>query len=439
MTTMPALISSPVPAPRRGVLARAASTIGRSLGYTLLSLVLAIPAFALVISLLSLGVGTAILWIGLPILVLAVLVARGFAAAGRRLITSVLGRPLPVPAPKLPPEGAGRVRRMLTPLSDPQRWLDVLWVLVQFVLVLVTFPVMVAWTIGAIGTLGGPLATLVLRRVLPEDQVDGLGSLLGLSGQGALVADLALQAGAGLVFLLTLYPVALLVRTLHAEVGRALLSSRFEEQQQLVHVQASRAAARTAESESLRRLERDLHDGPQQGLVRAGMALARAERLAAEDPERAREIVRETRELLGGTLDEVRRLSRGIAPPVLVDRGLRAALAELAGTSPVPATVRVEADQLPAHVETGIYYVVSESLANAAKHSRAGAVEVSVARLQDTVRVRVQDDGIGGARVQAGHGLAGLAGRVASLEGILEVSSPAGQGTRIEAVIPCGS
>src|SRR5699024_7203057 len=203
--------------------------------------------------------------------------------------------------------------------------------------------------------------------------------------------------------------------------------------------QESRAAGRSAESAALRRLERDLHDGPQQRLVRASMDLARVEALAANDPEKAQAVLRETREQLGLTLDDLRRLSRGIAPPILVDRGLAAALTELAAVSPVPTTVQSADLDLPEHVEIGIYYVVSESLTNAAKHARAESVQVEVARIGDDARVRIQDDGRGGAEMRTGGGLAGLAGRVASLEGRLTVHSPAGEGTRVEAVIPCGS
>src|SRR5699024_9516158 len=186
-------------------------------------------------------------------------------------------------------------------------------------------------------------------------------------------------------------------------------------------------------------LERDLHDGPQQRLVRASMDLTRVEARAATAPKKAGLVLRETSEQLGLTLDDLRRLSRGIAPPVLVDRGLSAALTGLAAISPIPTTVEAPELDLAEHAEIGVYYVVSESLTNAAKHSGARAIRVELARIGDDARVRVEDDGHGGAEMHAGGGLAGLAGRVASLEGRLTVTSPAGSGTRVEAVIPCGS
>ena len=426
------------PAPARGVGAWA-SRIGRFLGYSFLALVLGAIGFSLVIALLSAGAATVVVWVGLPILVGGVLVARGFAAAERALQSAILGTHLPTPLPKQPRAGAGWVRRMLTPLTDPQRWLDSLWVLVNFLLVLVTFPLALAWTVGSIAIIGGPAATLILEQVLPDSQNNGLGELLGVPAALELPVDIGLQVLAGLLFLLTVGPVVRGLTALHQGVARGLLSSRYEEQQRLARTEESRAAGRSAESTALRRLERDLHDGPQQRLVRASMDLARVEALAVKDPEKAQAVLRETREQLGLTLDDLRRLSRGIAPPILVDRGLAAALTELAAISPLPTSIECPALDLPEHVEIGIYYVVSESLTNAAKHSDAGSVVVEVARIGDDARVRIEDDGRGGAEMRTGGGLAGLAGRVASLEGRLTVTSPTEQGTRVEAVIPCGS
>ncbi|WP_263311606.1 sensor histidine kinase [Brachybacterium atlanticum] len=426
------------PAPARGVGAWA-SRIGRFLGYSFLALVLGAIGFSLVIALLSAGAATVVVWVGLPILVGGVLVARGFAAAERALQSAILGTHLPTPLPKQPRAGAGWVRRMLTPLTDPQRWLDSLWVLVNFLLALITFPLVIGWTLGAIATVGGPVATLILENVLPPEETDGLGTLLGVPEPYVLPADALLQFLAGLFFLFTVGPVVRGLTALHQGVGRGLLSSRHEEQQRLQRAEESRAAGRSAESAALRRLERDLHDGPQQRLVRASMDLARIESLTEKDPERAQAVLREAREQLGLTLDELRRLSRGIAPPILVDRGLPAALAELAAISPLPVQVEAPELDLPEHVEIGVYYVVSEALTNAAKHSGAGSVVVEVARIGEDVRVRIEDDGRGGAEMRTGGGLAGLAGRVASLEGGLSVHSPEGDGTRVEAVIPCAS
>ena len=180
---------------------------------------------------------------------------------------------------------------------------------------LVTFPLAVAWTVGAIATVGGPVATLILRRVLPPGDYDGLGVLLGVPGTAGTVFDYGSQIAVGLVFLLTLSPVVRGLAALHGGIARGLLSARYEEQQHLARTKESRAAGRAAESAALRRLERDLHDGPQQRLVRANIDLARAEQLAGDDPEQSLRVMAQTRAQIASTLDELRRLSRGIARP----------------------------------------------------------------------------------------------------------------------------
>lgn len=431
--------STEAPARTGHRLALGAGDVGRFLLYSLLALVLGLLAFSLVLTLLAAGAVTVVIWIGLPILVAGVLVARGFAAAERSLQHSLLGTDLPTPRPRRAAEEAGWVRRMLTPLADPQSWMNCLWTPVNLVAVLATFPIALAWTLGAIGTVAGPVATLILEQVLPAEQRSGLPELMGMTGTPALVVDLGGQVLIGLLFLLTVVPVTRGLTAVHRGIARGLLSSRYAEQQQLERAERSRAAGRLAESAALRRLERDLHDGPQQRLVRASMDLARAEQAAGTDPERTQEMLRGTRTQLAETLDELRRLSRGIAPPVLVDRGLPGALAELAAICPVPARVECPDLDLPEHVEIGAYYVVSEALTNVAKHSGAEAVRVQVLRRADTLHVEVVDDGRGGAATSPGGGLAGLVGRVAALEGELRIESPLGGGTRLEAVIPCGS
>jgi len=223
-------------------------------------------------------------------------------------------------------------------------------------------------------------------------------------------------------------------------LSRVLLCSRAGLQQQVVHLQAGREAARSAESTALRRLERDIHDGPQQRLVRLSMDLGRANRQLDKDPAAARAIIDGAMTQARDTLDELRALSRGIAPPVLVDRGLIAALEELAARSLVPVHLDLEApEQWPDHLETAVYFVISESLTNVAKHSGARRATVSLRLVRGWVRVSIVDDGLGGAHVSKGHGLAGLADRVRALDGTLTVTSPTGGPTVIGVEIPCAS
>jgi signal transduction histidine kinase len=201
----------------------------------------------------------------------------------------------------------------------------------------------------------------------------------------------------------------------------------------------TRAGVVEAAEAELRRIERDLHDGAQARLVALGMSLGLAEQRLAEDPEAARELLVEARAGAGEALRDLRDLARGIHPPILVDRGLEAALAALVARVPLPVDVRVDLPERPAEaVESGAYFVVAEALANASKHGGASRVEIRVARAGETLTVTVVDDGRGGAD-PGGAGLSGLRSRVVALDGTLRVDSPAGGPTTVEAVLPCAS
>ncbi|OYO09702.1 histidine kinase [Enemella evansiae] len=403
--------------------------------YLLLSFPIALIAFVLVVSIALLGVGMSIVWAGLPILVLTVLIARVFAAAERRMIASVDGRPAAEPA-YLAPEG-GMVGRLLTPLRDPQSWLDVTWVLVRFLLSIITFSVALTWLVGAAAIVLGPLSALVLDAVLPPGDYNP--ALRALALADSIWADAALQGLVGLIFLLTLPWVIRGLATAQVALARGLLSSRAEHQREVGELRSSRAAVRQAETDQLRRLERDIHDGPQQRLVRLNMDLARARRMAATDPENAQIVLAGAMEQTQEALGELRMLSRGIAPPVLVDRGLAAAVGEAATRSLVPVQVEIDVPRLPAHVETAAYFVVSEALANLNKHSGASQARVLAGVEDDWLFVTVIDDGVGGADPAKGHGLAGLAERLRGVDGRLEVDSPVGGPSMVQAVIPCAS
>jgi signal transduction histidine kinase len=204
-------------------------------------------------------------------------------------------------------------------------------------------------------------------------------------------------------------------------------------------------AAISAEGHSLRRLERDIHDGPQQRLVRLQMDLAAADRQLDADPERARGLIAEAMEQSREALEELRALSRGFAPPILLDRGLIAALESAAVRSTVPTRVVSElpdGTELPQEIERNAYFIASEALVNAAKHASATDIEVRVAtrRVADGdhtwLDVIVTDDGTGGAESVPGHGLAGLEERLRGLGGTLEVQSPVGGPTIVSAHLP---
>jgi signal transduction histidine kinase len=199
----------------------------------------------------------------------------------------------------------------------------------------------------------------------------------------------------------------------------------------------TRMGALDVQAAELRRIERDLHDGAQARLVALSMQLGRAEERLQDQPEIA-ELVRSAREEAGAAIGELRDLARGIAPPVLADRGLVAAVEALARRSPMPVTVQASVLRRPLPVvENAAYFVVAESLTNAAKHAGGAPAAVEIADRGGRLVVEVRDEGPGGADA-AGTGLMGLRHRVAALDGTLSVTSPAGGGTIVRAELPCG-
>jgi PAS domain S-box-containing protein len=211
------------------------------------------------------------------------------------------------------------------------------------------------------------------------------------------------------------------------------ITERKRQQQEL---EASRARIVAAGDEARRKLERNLHDGAQQRLVSISLSLRLAQGQLRTDPAGAEKLLDASREELAQALEELRELARGIHPAVLTDRGLEAALESLAARAPLPVTIDGPAVTLPPAVEAAAYYVVSEALANVSKYAQASSVNVTVGHTNGCALIEVADDGVGGADPGRGSGLRGLADRVASLQGKLDVDSPPGAGTRVRAEIP---
>jgi signal transduction histidine kinase len=252
------------------------------------------------------------------------------------------------------------------------------------------------------------------------------------------VADLT----AGVILVLAAPWVAAAVVRLDTRAALALLGpSRAEELARRVETLAeSRAGVVDAADAERRRIERDLHDGAQRRLVSLAMNLGMAREELRDLPDEARDVIVAAHEEAKQALAELRDLVRGLHPAILEDRGLDAALSGIAARSPVPVRLRVDVPARAAPtVEAVAYFVVSEALTNIAKHSGAGQAEISVDRAGDTLRVRITDDGTGGADPARGTGLAGLARRAASVDGALRIDSPAGGPTTITAELPCGS
>jgi signal transduction histidine kinase len=204
-----------------------------------------------------------------------------------------------------------------------------------------------------------------------------------------------------------------------------------------------RAAAKrivAAQDDARRRIERDLHDGAQQGLVTLALSLQTvADRAAASGDADLTQAVDKARRQLADALAELREMARGIHPPMLTEEGLGAALANLAERSAIPVQVKVNLPRrLAQELEATAYFVVSEALTNATKHSGASLVVVAAQLDDGQLRIEVRDNGHGGADRNRGSGLQGLADRLVTLNGLLNVDSPAEGGTRLRADIPCG-
>ncbi|MFC0503658.1 sensor histidine kinase [Micromonospora costi] len=420
---------------------RLAPTVSRQLfldsGYVLLGFPLALASFIVLVVGLSLGVGLVVTVIGLPILSGVLHAARGFADIERLRLPGVLGQPRVRPTYRTADPGANTWRRIFVPISDTQSWLDLAHGILKLIVAVGTFVVTVTWWAGAIG---GSLYW-AYDWALPHGPDDtDLPELLGLGSSTA--ARVGLNTAIGIFFLITLPIVIRGCALLQARFARAMLTGVAEMRDRIIVLEEQKRAAASAEAAALRRLERDIHDGPQQRLVRLAMDLSRARQQLASDPEAAGRTLDEAVTQTRDTLAELRALSRGIAPPILVDRGLPSALAALAGRGLIPIELRVDPDlgtpegRLDPAVESTAYFVVAEALTNVAKHSRATECQVSVLRSGRQLTVSVGDDGQGGAHVAKGHGLAGIADRIRAAGGELMVVSPAGGPTEVRADLP---
>jgi signal transduction histidine kinase len=200
---------------------------------------------------------------------------------------------------------------------------------------------------------------------------------------------------------------------------------------------ASRARIVAAGDQARRRIERDLHDGTQQRLVSLVLDLRAAEAAVPSTQPELRAQLDRVADGLAGALEELRELSRGIHPAILSEGGLAPALKALARRSAIPVELAVDTPaRLPEPVEVAAYYVISEALANAAKHAQASVAQVEVRARDGLLHLSVRDDGVGGAEPGAGSGLGGLGDRVEALGGTIQVHSPAGQGTRLQIDLP---
>jgi signal transduction histidine kinase len=389
------------------------------------------------------GVGVlAVTQLGGPAFLAAAWVTRLLATAERHRAGWVLGKPVDQPYVSAP---NGSLRQRVTAIgAQPATWRDLAWLVVLFPLGVaggIAAVVSTAVTVGAVTApawawaVPNPHAPFPMRPLMTT-----VGGRFGLTLIGLVLLPL----------------VAWLLRRLaraEATVARALLAPG--EHRRLVDETARLARTRErvvdAQAAELRRIERDLHDGAQARIVAAGITLALAARklrtappgtaapsgAAAENGAAAD--VDSARRQLDEALAELRRLVRGIHPPILTDRGLHAALSALAADSPLAVDLRGDAEErFPAAVESAAYFVVAEGLANAAKHADATSCVIELGRTAGVIVVRITDNGRGGAD-PAGAGLEGLRRRVEALDGTLTVDSPSGGPTILRAEFPCAS
>jgi len=413
----------------RSWFARVLVQTGRDLAYLLSSFPIAVAAWVALVTLASVALGTLVIWVGVAIGVLMLWLMRGFAELERQRLRLLGGTRL---------DGAYRpfdrgfsVRSMLAAYREPQMWRDSAHAFLAFPLATVTWSLAVAWTAMALGG----TTVWFWRRWLPTDESESISPFVDWLNSDAG------QVTIGVVALVSIPWVARGLASAHQALGTWLLdatpSGRLRDQ--VTRLESQRRAAAQAETEALRRIERDLHDGPQQRLIRMQMDLGAAERAVGKNA-KARAAIKDAQRLSSEALAELRALTRGIAPPLLAERGLAAAIDSLAERSTVAVAVACEVpSDLPLGTQTAAYFVVSESLANVAKHAEASAATVTVRCEEGSLRIAIADNGRGGAHVAKGHGLAGLAERVAGVGGTLAVGDGPDGGTVVTAEVPCAS
>jgi signal transduction histidine kinase len=369
--------------------------------------------------------------VGVPILLFTLWLVEQIARFERARFAVTLGeRIADSRQPRQPGESWGRRQRRRA--TSDATWRAVGYELLLMPIGTVTFALAVAlWAL--------PISLLTLPTynwALPNGGAD-LGIFTVRSPLATVLVGLA-----GLVLLWAAPYVMRGMAAAHAAAARAMLGPLTAKEMavRVGQLEHSRARVVDAAEAERRRIERDLHDGAQQRLVALAMNLGRARSRYDEDPAAARALLDEAHGEAKQALVELRDLARGIHPAVLTDRGLDAALSGLAGRCPVPVTVEVDAGARPSRtVEAIAYFVVAEALTNIAKHSRASQASVVVRRLNGSLRLVVTDDGVGGADLATGSGLAGLADRVSGVDGRLSLDSPAGGPTVLTVELPCES
>ncbi len=421
-------MSSPRPSPARSV-AHPAVLAGATAQLAALGVVGPL-LFGLLFGLLGLGLGFLLL-IGIGVLFLIALVyvlfAVGWVETAR--VDGLYGFGLTLPKPRRSgrPGFGGFLRTLWLQAIDPTTWRAIANLAIATIL---------GWVVLAL------VSVLISGVVIAFAPLFANGEAVRLAQTGIEV-PLAWAIPTGVIAAIVAAALIVGVALLHGVLARAIVvpsrEAQLAEAVRTSNVQHA-GAVRAADVERTR-IERDLHDGVQPRLVSVGMTLGLAQQKIDSDPDAAKALIDEAHTSTKAAITELRQLARGIHTAVLDDRGLDAALSALAGRSVVPVHLDVRLDgRCSRNAEAAAYFAIAEALTNAAKHSRGTECRV-VVRLRDegTLWARVEDNGVGGARVIPGGGLDGIVNRVVAAGGTARIDSPIGGPTSVEVSIPCAS
>ncbi|MGW6270451.1 sensor histidine kinase [Streptomyces sp. NPDC055060] len=358
----------------------------KEIAHLLANLPIGVAGFVYVVVALAAGGGLAVTVVGLPLLASALGGSRLIGKAERSRARKLLGVRVDEPSPMPRQRGHGFFSWLWSSLKDPVGWRTMLYSFMRLPWGVVTFVVSLTGLIVL-----WPVLPYVVRGLTNADRV----------------------------------------------MVRGLLSPSDELERRIVELESDRGVVVDTAAADLRRIERDLHDGAQARLVALAMGLGLAKEKLLEDPDTAAAMVDEAHGEVKLALQELRDLARGIHPAVLTDRGLDAALSSVASRCTVPVKVTADLPMRPAAAIEGIaYFTVSELLQNVSKHSGARSASVDVWRSDQRLLIQVWDDGRGGASLDGGTGMAGLADRLGAVDGLFVIESPEGGPTTITAELP---
>ncbi|MCG0286298.1 sensor histidine kinase [Streptomyces sp. PSAA01] len=415
--------------------------VWREFLYLVISLPMSVLTFVYTITMLALGAGLLITFLGVPVLGAALAGCRALGVVERARARALLRLDVAEPEPVLGGRGGrggkrGPVAWVGALLRSGTSWRHVIYALIHLPWALFSFTFAIAFTCYGWGFATYPLWRWVFPRYVDEPGLQIFGDDHGRAFYLDTPFEIAATWAVGvLVLLLSPWVMRALTSVDRIMVAGLLGPSRLASR--VWELESDRGTVVDTAAADLRRIERDLHDGAQARLVALAMDLGLAKEKLDEDPEAAAKMVDEAHGEVKLALQELRDLARGIHPAILTDRGLGPALSALSARCTVPVTVTVDLPQRPAPAIEGIaYFTVSELLQNISKHSGARTAEVDVWRTEDRVLLQITDDGRGGAGTSAGSGLAGLAERIDAVDGVLVVNSPPGGPTTVTAELP---